>query len=76
MSMNYRLAATHCTHHTGAAEQSTAHVRKGQRSVELNRSTRCGVAQHAQSLLCGCVITTISVLFKKMIEKSRLQVVC
>lgn len=38
VSMNYRLAATNRTHHTAAAEQSTAHVRKGRRSVALNRS--------------------------------------
>ena len=51
MSMNYRLIATHCTHHNGAVEQSTAHVRK-RPSIALNRlRTACGMAQHALLLL-------------------------
>lgn len=37
--MNYRLAATHCTHHAAAAQPSTPHVSRGQHSIALNTST-------------------------------------
>lgn len=51
--MNYRLAATHCTHHAAAAEPSMPHVRRGQHSIALNTSTTwCGMEQQADSLRC------------------------